>query len=180
MFGTFTDERDGQVYKTVKIGNLIWFAENLRFNCASSFVYDNNPGYEKVLGRLYTWGMLNDLAPAGWRVPTKDDWLALESFMEERGLGNYMQKCAALRVPEVWNLGGMDKDGTNDFGFSALPAGFGQDGQFWSLGEKTGFWSSTEDDYSKGSAYQFQMNSMFARTLTENKYSAFSVRLIKE
>lgn len=180
MFETFTDERDGQVYKIVKIGSQIWFAENLRFNCAKSHIYDNNPSYEKVLGRLYAWGALNGLAPEGWRIPTREDWLALESFMEEKGFRNFMQKCTALRTPEVWHLGGMDKDGTNDFGFSALPAGFMQDGQFWSLGEKTGFWSSTEDERSKGTAYQFQMNSMFARTLTENKSSAFSIRLIKE
>ena len=104
---------DGNVYKTVKIGNQVWMAENLRVTryndgTAIPHVTDNaawealsTPGYcynnnathadtIKKWGALYNWYVVSpsnpkQIAPAGWRVPTDADWTALQNYLIANG-----------------------------------------------------------------------------------------------
>ena len=104
--GSFTDDRDGQVYKYTTIGNQVWMSENLRYEaennrCLSEYIDNNSHKFEnfsKKHGCYYStngggsdWKevdgkFLNSLCPEGWVLPNEDDWNELIKNMENEKL----------------------------------------------------------------------------------------------
>ena len=125
-YGTLTDERDGQTYKTVKIGNLWWMAENLNYAYlqpvadmdSGSFCFKDSLEYCEKYGRLYPWAIALGVCPSGWHLP----WYMEYTTM----LDQFYRQSRMLRSTE-W-------DGTDDYGFAALPSGARYYGGKYTLG----------------------------------------------
>jgi len=101
--GTFTDSRDGKVYKTIKIGNQTWMAENLAYigngmreitdddEWKNNTAYDgwcymnNNDSLGAVYGVLYQWESAKNACPEGWHLATSEEWDALIDYLEDNG-----------------------------------------------------------------------------------------------
>ena len=141
---SFTDSRDGQSYDVVKIGNLLWMAENLNYATEMSACPDGDSRNCKRLGQLYTWVDAKTVCPEGWRLPTKSDFAQL---LTQPNTG------AALKSRDGWFKKG---NGSDEFGFNALPAGYRgavlktddgtvTGGKFDGIGGYAYFWSATED-----------------------------------
>jgi uncharacterized protein (TIGR02145 family) len=161
---------DGNVYKTVKIGNQWWMAENLivthygngdpipnviddnKWSDIGAYcVYDNYNVNIKKYGNLYNWYALNDkrkIAPKGWHIPTDVEWKQLEMYigMSQSEVDNEYRHGGydgdELKSTTGWYSNG---NGTDDYGFAALPAGYrGTNGGYTGIGGRTLFWSATE------------------------------------
>ena len=168
---TLKDLRDGKTYKAVKIGKQTWMAENLNYETENSWCYNDSSKYCDKYGRLYTWAaaidsiaLANDRTnpqncgngktclfskklqgscPSGWHLPSRAEWLTL--FVAVGGKSVAGQK---LMSTSGWEQG----IGTDDYGFSALPASERYiDGTYNSEGMYAYFWSSTMDsNYTRG------------------------------
>lgn len=198
-YGELVDDRDGQTYKTVKIGSQWWMAENLNYQVDSSFCNNDSAEYCEKYGRFYRWaaavgksesecgydstcslpsGNIQGVCPSGWHLPSKTEWRTLFD-----AVGGQSMACEVLKSTFEWNdyYEGKSGNGTDAFGFSALPSGQrGNDGNYYGEGNYACFWSSTE--VNSGSAYRIDLfyNHAHAGLGNDNKYHAFSVRCVKD
>ena len=172
--GTLTDSRDGQTYKTVKIGDQVWMAENLNYKSLNSFCYNDDDSYCSKYGRLYIWSAATVACPDGWHLPSQEEWeLLLKTTGDSTGAGKI------LKSAEGWR-NNSDNDGTDGVSFSALPAGYrSPEGHSSEEGSYANFWSSTEYD-SANVNFMFLNYSMDnALVLRFGKYYGASVRCLR-
>lgn len=115
---TFVDERDGNVYRYVKIGYQVWMAENLRYVSEGSHCFNDDESECEKFGRLYEYS--EGLCPAGWHMPTQAEWTVLFD-----AVGGIAVAGKALRAVGAWNVENypLTADDTDAYGFSALPSG---------------------------------------------------------
>ena len=193
--GTMTDSRDGQTYKTVKIGDQVWMAENLNFETDSSFCYNNNESNCAKYGRLYKWAVAVDkpesecgytytcslpsrniqgVCPSGWHLPSKAEW---ETLFDAVGGQSTVGK--VLKSMDGWYSS--SGNGTDAFGFSVLPAGNRtSEGGFVNEGDNAFFWSSTEFNSYNAYCMDFYYYRDYAYSDDSGKHYAISVRCIQD
>jgi len=153
-FGTFTDTRDGQMYKTVIMPDgMTWMAQNLNYKTPSgSWCYNDSTSYCKKYGRLYDWKTAKTVCPTGWKLPDTADWNRLAQTVGGKRLrecdeeSSYWWEGAGkkLKSKSGWEKNG---NGTDDYGFLALPGGFRlSDGFFGNAGYDGYWWTATENN----------------------------------
>ncbi len=198
------EDIDGNCYRVVTIGNQVWMQENLRvthYNDGTPIryiadinewtddtdgaycYYNNNNTLQLTYGNLYNFYVIENhpgkLAPAGWHVPTDEEWFTLAEFlvvgsMERWEVGGFMKEVGYAHWQEQ-NIGA-----TNSSGFTALPGGTAWT-SFERLGKNAHFWSSTAHN-SQG-AYDRSLwhdNPYLVDNAIYHKNAGFSIRLIKD
>jgi len=140
---TFIDSRDGKTYKKVTIGTQTWMAENLNYEPANrnSVCYGNNPANCVTYGRLYDFSTANMACPSGWHLPSQAEWGVMTAYVGGATGGK------KLKATNGWNsYEGVSGNGTDDYGFSALPGGgynqFSGSGSSTGSGSRGTWWSS--------------------------------------
>lgn len=133
--GVFTDTRDGQTYKTVKIGNQVWMAQNLNYALAEDCwtLPDDSDG--KNYGRFYTWEAAKKAVPPGWHLPSKEE---LETLFANLGVAELPNRDDLYPLLIEGGLTGFNVQLTGSHNEE-----YGKRGKFAS------FWSSEESTLSK-------------------------------
>ena len=231
--GTAVEDIDGNCYATVRLGTQLWMAENLKvthyqngeiitsdlsdeewanpesgayaiYPADSSTTCEGNCA--EVYGNLYNWYVIDDVrevCPAGWHVPSDEEFIELEMFLsgyetdsgwtlfhdfrgEDEG-----SKLAGNSV--LWNSSHYG-DGPNDIednsafgtsGFNALPAGRrSMTGTYHLIGETAIFWLSSESSLSSGDSQGFSRlltypTSRIGRFI-DIKQFGYSIRCLKD
>ncbi|MBQ2560870.1 MAG: fibrobacter succinogenes major paralogous domain-containing protein [Fibrobacter sp.] len=174
VYGELTDSRDSQTYKTVSIGTQTWMAENLNYEMDDSYCFNDDTINCAKYGRLYgADAAMATVCPSGWHLP---DWVEWEILIAAVGR---ISKTAGgmLKSQTGWDF---DRNGTDAFGFSAIPAGRR------SLGYKNSessafFWSSEKN----GIMLEYELSSVIYRYEVWVPYeksigAAYSVRCIQD
>jgi uncharacterized protein (TIGR02145 family) len=180
----FCDERDGKKYVYVKIGTQTWMAENLNYNASGSKCYGDNSGGDSqnkcdTYGRLYNWNTAMNNASSSTSVPSgvkgvcPSDW-HLPSRAEWNVLGDDAKK---LKATSGWEENG---NGTDDYGFSALPGGYSFSLGFYDVGDYGYWWSATSDNSIDVYRWYMGSNGTNPYWVTDIKSNLFSVRCLKD
>ena len=141
--GEFVDARDNQTYKTVVIGNQTWMAQNLNYNMENSSCYNDNPDNCAKYGRLYTVDAAMNACPSGWHLPSEYEWDTLMNAVGGRDVAGKM-----LKSESGWEL----YNGVDEYGFTAVPAGY-YDISIYDLEGKSALFLCSRDDEHLGSEY---------------------------
>jgi len=206
----YTDHRDDQIYNTIQIGEQCWMAKNLNIGeminsteiminngVIEKYCYDNDPDNCEEYGGLYQWDEMmqyvNDSAtqgicPEGWYLPTDYEWKILEGTVDSQypvgdTIWNNLQYRGYdagknLKSTSGWYSYG---NGTDLYGFTALPGGFRiSELNFAFLTKAAKFWSSSEiyNDYSWLRSIWFAVDKI--SRLNHNKGNSNSVRCLKD
>ena len=162
---SLTDSRDGQKYKTVKIGDQVWMAENLKFKTDESNCYEDSEDNCSKLGRLYSWKDAKRACPNGWHLPSEQEFQKLLDFT----IGE-KQSYSMLADNSLWN-------GKNSSGFSAIPAGAKTFNGYIGKGSMALFWSSSQSSVGYARSLSFLGEMSFLSP--EDYYNKYSVRCIQ-
>jgi len=171
--GTLTDARDGRGYRWVKIGTQVWMAENLNYAASGSVCYDKQESNCDKYGRLYKWATAMSVCPDGWHIPSDAEWTTLTDFV-----GGLPEVGIKLKATNGWSK---DGNGTDAYGFAALPGGSGYlSGKFKNAGYYSYWWSASESsaNYAYGRLITYKHES--ARWGYGNKPFLFSVRCLRD
>jgi uncharacterized protein (TIGR02145 family) len=180
----FWDMRDEQVYRITTIGTQTWMAENLNYNASGSKCYDNLDSECDQYGRLYNWATAmgfnascnenscssqiqskhKGVCPEGWHIPNQADWNALTS---------YAGAASKLKAVSGW----IGSKGTDDYGFSALQAGYGNSDGSFSTYRYGYWWCASEYSRNLGDYLYIIINSSLSFT---SKSDLYSVRCLKD
>lgn len=166
-------DRDGNVYGTVTIGDKIWLTENLRTTTFqdgtkvnTGFIPDDDESKLLSYGRLYDWHDATNergICPEGWRVASDDDWKSLEkaigiaeSELDTTGWRGDNDIAITLKAEQPDTLfKKFDQSQVNKHKFSATPAGV-----------KLGSWYVTQSMYTEFlTSSSASTNEAYARTL---------------
>jgi len=209
--GTVTDV-EGRVYKTIKIGNQWWMAEDLKvtkYRNGNSIIQvtsdtiqwqtDTTGAYcditnnQIVIGKFYNWFALNNsnqIAPAGWHIPTDEEWKEMEKFIGMSQLeadktgwrGSHEGEKLKSEGYQNWSEH-QNVWGTNESGFTGLAQGCrlfnfkaGTPGFF-----STGFWWSATTNANNDAYYRYldyKTSTVFRSHCLKNY--GFSVRCVKD
>jgi uncharacterized protein (TIGR02145 family) len=202
-FEYFTDTRDNKKYKTIKIGNQVWMAENLAYLPELNYkysVYSSYPNYyvynytgnsvEEAkqtdnymkYGVLYNWEAAQTSIPDGWKIPTKEEWEILAKYVGDQKGGydryndDWFEIGTLLKAENGWR-GTFD----NEFGFSALPANsYEPEVGYRSDGVYTYFWTTSEAPYNRIYIAMIQRDNPDLMFFDEWKDQCCSIRLLKK
>jgi uncharacterized protein (TIGR02145 family) len=159
--------------------------------------YNNDAGWKDLYGALYNWyavDFYNGLCPGGWHVPSNEEWNILSDYIggTEPPHGDELKSCRQIASPLLGECNTSDHPrwknynrliyGTDDHGFSGLPAGYRYSyGPFAYLGRYVFFWSSTETSVNtawyRGLYYD---SSQIIQGSTFSKQNGFSVRCLRD
>ena len=188
---------DGNVYDVVIIGKQGWMKENLKVTHYSDGAvipnvtgttewasltsgawseYNNSASTGTTYGKLYNGFAVETgkLCPAGWRVPTDDDWTELMDFLGGQSIAGGQLKQAGTSLWKTPNEGA-----TNSSGFTALPAGFrGPTGLFYQNAEVAIWWSSSSEANKLPYWITVFSNPFLARNFPVTKVNGMTIRCI--
>lgn len=200
----------GETYNTILIGPHCWLTENLNIGTMidssldqtdngviEKYCHNNDTNNCKIFGGLYQWDELmqyvtsngaQGICPPEWHIPSDEEWKILEGNVDSQfGVGDpewdnayYRGFDIALKLKSTtgWNSNG---NGTNEFGFDLKPSGMrGNDGNFYSIGERGALWTSTIyfPDYMWSRIFVYDQDQSFR--IGNNKLLGASVRCIKD
>gem|GEM_PF-436118 len=194
-YGTLHDERDGKKYRTVKIGDQTWMAENLAYVVDSSWCPEGRSDSCAKYGRLYQWAaamaiaptydamawdggdsLIQGVCPRGWHLPSETEWTALTATVEADARVGEGFAGSALKSTAGWYLSG---NGTDRFGFRAIPAGYRYNGD-GPLGMYAHFWSASA--YNGETAWLRTAYHNYARMYggSADKKAGYAVRCLED
>lgn len=173
----------GNTYTTVKIGETVWTAENLRADkdvqgnpiAADTMMFNPNKDEANVqtYGKLYTWDAAQNVCPEGWRLPDKD---------EAKAMINLLGDAAGAKLAgnqNLWkNIAEGKESAPEHFGeglFNAVPAGYFYNGEYYGYQYNTSFWTSSLDDSEDASKLSDDQKKVYCITLSYSDAKAGAV-----
>jgi uncharacterized protein (TIGR02145 family) len=200
---------DGNVYRTVEIGDQCWMAENLavehyrngdailtgrdltggdRWNWQATTsgafaVYDDDPATKGIYGLLYNWYAVADprsICPDGWHVPTDGEWTELTDHLGGTGVAGGKMKTTGTLGAGTGLWTGPNTGATNTSGFSGLPGGAYCYKYCYTKGDEGNWWSATESSTNSAWFRLLGYDNADVYRNDANKGYGFSVRCVRD
>ena len=143
---SFTDPRDGQVYRIIKVEGREWFAQNVNYDVPGhSWCYEDKDSYCVRSGRLYDLEGARKACPEGWHLPRDREWSDMLKGLT--GCYDGVDKCGNFATKMKATTGWQGGGGTDEYGFTIFSSGYrkvlGKSTiRYEDMGEYAGFWSA--------------------------------------